>query len=92
MGTGARLDVTHAYQPASQWTSRHNLRVNGRLEDISLEDLYAVGDRHDVPGFKQVVRDVIEGVDSWPEFADEAGVDEATQGAIRRDLERFRPR
>jgi serine/threonine-protein kinase HipA len=86
------FDVTHAYQPASQWTSRHNLRVNGRLEDISIDDLYAVGDRHDVPGFKQVVRDVMQCVARWPEFAVEAGVDDATKGAIGQDLERFRPR
>ena len=86
------FDVTHAYQPASQWTSRHNLRVNGRIEDISVDDLYVVGDRHEVPGFKQVVREVFEAVRRWPEFAQEAGVDAPTQDAIGLDLERFRPR
>jgi serine/threonine-protein kinase HipA len=85
------FDVTHAYQANSQWTSRHNLRVNGKIEAITLEDLYAVGDRHEVPGFKQVVRDVIEAVERWTEFADDAGVDEATRRAIALDLERFSP-
>jgi len=86
------FDVTHAYQPASQWTSRHNLRVNGRTEGITLDDLLVVGDRHDVPGFKQVVREVGEAVGHWSEFADEAGVDDATTAAVALDLERFRPR
>jgi serine/threonine-protein kinase HipA len=86
------FDLTHAYQPASQWTSRHNLRVNGRIEGITLEDLYAVGDRHDVPDFKRVVLEVSQGVARWPEFAEEAHVDATTMEVIGLDLERFRPR
>jgi serine/threonine-protein kinase HipA len=86
------FDVTHAFQPASQWTSRQNLRVNGRTEGITLADLHAVGDRHDVPGFKQVVREVVEAVTRWPEFAEESGVDAVTQRAIGVDLEQCRPR
>ncbi|MFZ1063639.1 MAG: type II toxin-antitoxin system HipA family toxin [Acidimicrobiales bacterium] len=85
------FDVTHAYHPSSQWTSRHNLRVNGRTEDITRDDLVAVGERHDVPGFKQIVREVAEVVARWPDFADEAGVDDTTREAIGRDLERFAP-
>jgi serine/threonine-protein kinase HipA len=86
------FDVTHAYQGASAWTSRHNLRVNGRVEDIGVEDLYAVGDRHEVPGFKQVVHDVTSAVSRWPEFAAQAQLDTSTIVAIASDLERFRPR
>ena len=50
------FDVTHAYRPDSQWTSRHLMAVNGKFEDITAEDLYAVGERNDVPGFRKVVR------------------------------------
>ncbi len=36
-------DVTHAYRADSEWTSRHLMAVNGKFEDITLDDLYAVG-------------------------------------------------
>jgi serine/threonine-protein kinase HipA len=84
-------DVTHTYRADSQWTSRHNLRVNGKTEGIAIADLYAVGDRHDVPGYKAVVRDVLAAVAAWPDFAARAELDESTTKAIAADLARFRP-
>lgn len=85
------FDVTHTYRPGSEWTSRHNLRVNGKTEGITLDDFYIVGDRHEVPGYKAIVREVIEVVDTWPEFASRAEVDELTADAVAADIRRFRP-
>ena len=85
------FDVIHTYRPASQWTSRHNLRVNGKTEDITLDDLYAVGDRHEVPGYKKIVREVTQAVDAWPEFAAQAELDATTVEAVAADISRFRP-
>lgn len=86
------FDLTHAYRPNSEWTSRHNLRVNAKTEMITLEDLYIVGDRQEVPGYKAIVREVIDAVDAWPEFATTAEVDQRALDAVAADLERFRPR
>jgi hypothetical protein len=55
-------EVTQAYNPNSQRTNRHLLAVNGKLEGISLEDLYAVGERNDVHGYRRIVREVREAV------------------------------
>jgi serine/threonine-protein kinase HipA len=85
------FDVVHTYRPASEWTSRHNLRVNAKVEDITLDDLYAVGDRQEVPGYKRIVREVIEVVDAWPEFAARAELDATTVDAVAADISRFRP-
>jgi serine/threonine-protein kinase HipA len=84
-------DVTHAYRADSRWTSRHLMAVNGRFEDITLADLHAVGARHDVPGYKRIVREVLAATDHWPTFAAEAEVGEATTAAIAADIARFRP-
>jgi serine/threonine-protein kinase HipA len=86
------FDVIHTYRPSSEWTSQHNLRVNGKTEDITLDDLYAVGDRQEVPGFKRVVREVTEVVDAWPEFAAQAELDAKTIDAVAADINRFQPR
>jgi serine/threonine-protein kinase HipA len=91
-GLAPAFDLTHAYRPNSEWTSRHNLRVNAKTEMITLEDLYIVGNRQEVPGYKAIVREVIDAVDAWPVFAATAEVDQSALDAVTADLERFRPR
>jgi serine/threonine-protein kinase HipA len=85
-------DVTHAYRPDSQWNSRHLMGVNGKFDEIGLEDLHEVGQRADVPSYKRLVREVSEAVAAWPDFAGEAEIDDDTIKAIASDLDRFRPR
>jgi serine/threonine-protein kinase HipA len=85
-------DLTHAYRSDSEWTSRHLMAVNGKFEDIGLADIYAVGGRADVPGYRRVVREVREAVDAWPSFAGSVEIDPAVTEAIAADIDRFRPR
>ncbi len=85
-------DVTHAYRRDSIWTSQHQMAVDGRFDDIGVDDLHAVGARHDVPAYRRIVREVVEVVAEWPRFAETAEVDDATTDAIAADVERFRPR
>jgi serine/threonine-protein kinase HipA len=84
-------DVTHNYRSASEWTQRHNLSVNGRTTDIRIIDLYQVGERHEVPGYRRVVREVRDAVDAWHTFATGADVDIAYVEQIANDMDRFRP-
>jgi serine/threonine-protein kinase HipA len=86
------FDVTHAYRPDSAWTSQHLMAVNGKFSGIGLADLHAVGERHRVPGYRRVVREVLRAVDAWPQYAEEAGVDGATTEAIAKDMGAQRPR
>ena len=84
-------DVTHAYNPNSQWANRHLLAVNGKFEEIELEDLYIVGERNDIPGYRRIVREVSEAVSEWTSFAARSELDEVTTRDIGLDIERFAP-
>ena len=86
------FDVVHTYRPDSHWTARHNLTVNAKTEGITLEDLHAVGERHEVPGYRQIVREVGRAVDRWPDFAAAAELDEESTWSVLADLVAFRPR
>ena len=86
------FDVTHAYRPDSEWTSRHLMSVNGRFEEISLGDLHAVGERHGVPGYRRLTREVLAVIDAWPSYASSAQVPDSVAATIASDLARFRPR
>ncbi len=86
------FDVTHAYRRDSEWTSRHLMSVNGRFEGITRGDLYAVGERHEVPGYRRLVREVFEAVDRWREFAALSEVPGDITEKIATELDGFRPR
>ena len=86
------FDITHAYGPSSQWNARHLMSVNGSFDDIGLADLRSVGDRHDVPGYREITREVLAAVDEWPDFATRAEVPDEVMTSINDTIARFRPR
>lgn len=85
------FDVTHAHRADSRWTARHLMSVNGNFDQITVADLHAVGDRHDVPGYREIVREVFAVVDEWPTFADKAEVPTDIVDQIQADIAAFRP-
>jgi len=85
------FDVTHSHNSAGGWTQRHQMRINGKVENITLEDLYEVGDRQDVPGYKNVVSEVLAAVKRWDQHAAEAGVPDKERNKVRSDIEKYWP-
>jgi len=67
-------DVTHAYNPAGAWTYQHLMSVNGEFSAISMDDLLAVADRHQVADAKAAIADVRSAVNAWADFARAAGL------------------
>jgi serine/threonine-protein kinase HipA len=84
-------DITHAYNPTGEWTQRHQMSINGKFDDISLADLYAVADAQGVPGYKAVTRDVLAVVRSWPTFAEQAEVEPRTVEDISKQISAHDP-
>jgi serine/threonine-protein kinase HipA len=78
-------DVTHAYNPQGEWTRSHLMSVNGKFADIGRDDLLKVGERFGVPEAAQILGRVDEAVQSWPQFAAEAGLVAATVEKIARN-------
>jgi len=67
-------DVTHAFNPAGEWTWQHLMAVNGKFTNISRADLLAVADRFGIGSAPKVLKLVNEAVSAWPDFAEQAGV------------------
>lgn len=86
------FDVTHAYNPSGEWTQRHQMSVNGKFDKINLEDLLAVGDHYLIHGYKNVIGEVLQAIDRWPNFAGLSAVDDDTTRRIADDHARHRPR
>lgn len=69
-------DVTYAYRPDSRWTSRHQMSINGKRDDFTVEDLRAVAKVARIRRalVDDTLADVTDAVRRWASFADEAGV------------------
>lgn len=80
-------DVTHAYNPKGEWTYQHLMSVNGKFSGITRADLLAEADRFGVRRPQDALKDVRAAIDSWPEFARQAGLGEKTATDIRADFE-----
>jgi serine/threonine-protein kinase HipA len=70
------FDVTYAYNPQGERTARHQMTLNGKTENLTLEDFRAGAK---VAGLKrgrdrEILTEVVEAVKNWPHFADTAGV------------------
>ena len=85
------FDVTHASRPDSQWTSRHLMAVNAKFEGVTIEDLWAVGERNQVPADRRVAREARAAIDNWSSFAASAEVPTDTAALVAADIDRFRP-
>jgi serine/threonine-protein kinase HipA len=77
-------DVTHAHDPAGEWTSQHLMAVNGKFAGITRADLLEVANRFGIGTAPKVLKRVGEAVAAWPDFAAQAGVAEQE---VRRILE-----
>lgn len=72
------FDVVYAHNPDGRWTSRHQMSINGRRDAFTIDDLRRAGE---VASLKrgqaeEILAEVLEAVEPWPELAAEAGIEE----------------
>ena len=73
------FDISYAWNPTGEWTSRHQMSVNGKRDGFEREDLLSLAKTADIKKVRaeQMVNRVIEAVRRWPDFAELAGVDDS---------------
>ncbi len=80
-------DVTHAYNPAGEWTYQHLMSVNGKFADIGRDDLLVEADRYGVRLPLDILADVRSALENWSGFAREAGLGATLAQRIRGDFQ-----
>ena len=72
------FDISYAWNPSGEWTSQHQMSVNGRRDGFERDDLLALAKAADIKKARaeQMIQRVIEVVRRWPDFAGEAGVND----------------
>lgn len=69
-------DVGYAYNPSGDWTSRHQMSLNGKRDEFTLDDLltFAAFCSLKPRKAKTMIAEMSEKVFAWPDYAQEAGV------------------
>lgn len=71
-------DVIYSHNPAGQWTSQHQMSVNGKRDHFTKEDLISVGESISLSRPEEIINDVITAVAKWQEYAKDAGLKKET--------------
>ncbi len=79
------FDVTYSYNPSGAWTATHQMTLNGKRDGFTLADFEACGKSSLMKRGRAatIVAEVQAAVARWPEFAEEAHVEEAWRGKIQ---------
>ncbi|NWF38889.1 type II toxin-antitoxin system HipA family toxin [Mariprofundus sp. NF] len=82
------FDITYSYNPAGNWTAKHQMSVNGKRDAFTMDDFKACAK---VASMKRgraetIVKEVQGIVSQWKTYAHEAGVPEHTQQQIQQML------
>ena len=69
-------DMTFAYNESNRWLKAHQMTINNKTINISIEDLVAAGSSMDITGIKcmSIISEVRQAVDNWLYHAETAGV------------------
>lgn len=79
-------DITYAYEPRSFWLQRHQMCINGKLENFNVRDFIACGKKMNISKIRceKMIQQVVEAVEQWPEFAFVAKLGEEVYEGIQR--------
>lgn len=72
----------YSHNPHGQWTNQHQMSINGKRDHFILDDLLIVADSAGIPKVIDIIREVSNAVEKWPEFSLKAGVNKKISNDI----------
>ena len=79
-------DITYAYNPENFWLKAHQMSVNGKRENILLEDLLAVAKNVNIKKPKKIIEKCNEILFNWVDYAKKAAIELDQIRQIEREL------
>ena len=82
------FDMTYSYNPTGDWTSRHQMSLNGKRDDFTIDDFKACAKNVSMKRGRaeEIVHQVQTAVLQWQQFADISGVAAAVADGISKTL------
>jgi serine/threonine-protein kinase HipA len=82
------FDMTYSYNPSGAWTASHQMTLNGKRDDFSLEDFKSCAKAASMKRGRAetILREVQATVSRWLDYAEEVGVNPVQRDQIHRTL------
>ena len=82
------FDVTYSFNPAGQWTSSHQMTLNGKRDGFTMDDFNACARAASMKRGRAaaIVNEVLNTVVKWRDYADSVGVPAAWRDRIHNTL------
>ena len=82
------FDVIYSFNPAGAWTASHQMTLNGKRDDFTMDDFKACAKAASMKRGRAetIINEVRETVSHWKDYAEEAGVPVAVRDQIQRTL------
>ena len=82
------FDMTYSFNPSGAWTASHQMTLNGKRDNFTLEDFNACAKSASMKRGRaaKIVAEVQATVSEWKSFAETAGVPDAMREKIQRML------
>lgn len=81
-------DMTFSYRKGSPWVSAHQMLINGKAEDITIDDLLTVAEKAGIKqsNAKSCIDQVKSAVSDWTRFAEEAEISDSQMEFVKKNL------
>ncbi len=78
------FDITYSFNPSGAWTASHQMSMNGKRDNFTLEDFNACAKTASMKRGRaaKIVAEVQATVSQWPAFAEQAGVPDGVRKKI----------
>ena len=79
-------DLCYTYAPSGQWTSQHQMSVNGKRDNFTLDDLIKVGTDQGVKNPSQIIKTITSVVSVWSNYASKNNLSSTFSKQIQENL------
>lgn len=79
-------DVSWSYNPEGQWTSQHQMSINNKWTDITMDDLLAIASAMNIKKPREIIEKIIDVVAHWIYYATPLGIPQETIDTIDSSL------
>ena len=76
-------DMGYAYNPQGGWTATHQMSINGKFDDITIDDLLTFAAQNNIKNASSIIYEVLEAASHWTEVAKDYDVPLAMIDAIK---------
>ncbi len=82
------FDITYSYQPSGEWTSSHQMKINGKRDNFTIDDLLESGKSALLKRTqaKEILNKIKAVVSQWCDYADQAKVTPDHRDKIQKTL------